>query len=127
MIIRNHQTGDKAVVVFSPYSKVGSKYRHIAGQYIGISYTALCFTCDSVGEVFDPSGKVKFHIFGTWDEKIHRDAVSGEFVPVSVGCCLYIMQHQVILIHSHYGKLIHQFPELRNNLASLHFPYHLIN
>lgn len=32
MIIRNHQTGDKAVVVFSPYSKVGSKYKHIAGK-----------------------------------------------------------------------------------------------
>jgi len=32
------------------------------------------------GEVFDAAGKAKFHIFGTWDEKIHRDSVSGKLL-----------------------------------------------
>ena len=52
MIIRNHQTGDKAVVVFSPYSKVGSKYRHIAGEdqwYLCVRLIVLyMLACDQV-------------------------------------------------------------------------------
>ncbi|XP_065890057.1 oxysterol-binding protein 1-like [Dysidea avara] len=62
VVIRNHQTGDRASVVFSSYSKAGPKYRHIAG------------------EVFDSSGKAKYHISGTWDEKIERTVV-GETTP----------------------------------------------
>ena len=41
VIIRNHQTGDKAVVIFSPYSKVGSKYRHIAGENLCCSHLTV--------------------------------------------------------------------------------------
>ena len=41
VIIRNHQTGDKAVVVFSPYSKVGSKYKHVAGENLCCLHLAV--------------------------------------------------------------------------------------
>lgn len=48
----------------------------------------------SSGEVFDASGKAKFHIYGTWDEKIHRDVVGGESLVLPV----VVMVHEICVI-----------------------------
>ena len=44
--------------------------------FVSMRYTLLV-----IGEVFDASNKAKFHIYGTWDEKIHRDVVTGKLKP----------------------------------------------
>jgi len=41
-----------------------------------------------LGEVFDSAGKAKYHISGTWDEKIERTVV-GQFCSNSHGFLMY--------------------------------------
>ena len=43
-----------------------------------VSHCVKLYASLQPGEVFDASGKAKYHIYGTWDEKIHRDVVAGK-------------------------------------------------
>lgn len=59
MVVHCHNTGDKAVILWTPYSKAKERYRELNGR------------------VMDSKGEVQYLLHGAWDKGMTRKKPGG--------------------------------------------------
>ena len=59
MVVKCHQTGDQAIVTWSPHAKAKERYRELNGK------------------VLDNKGEVQFILHGAWDKGMTRRRPGG--------------------------------------------------
>ena len=59
VVVNSHQTGDKAVVTWTPYSKAKSRYRSLVGMYSVCKHTLWCVPSSSTPDSSTPNSSTQ--------------------------------------------------------------------